>query len=536
MGQFSHVLDGNTKLNDAYRNLRDSVREGVQAIINENQLMVTAIKQTLDQYEKELDTHATRVASLEKQMTDNLKTIADIKFDIKLSNMGDAEKYNALVQRGTELVTEMAKVKADAAIKGNQADDSVIKKQQELFDSATSVARQIESMGKDGPDAIVKKSNADAAAIQLLDAASAQSSGILQDGVTKERAAMTGLSDSITKMKTALQETTDLMEKLSEVKLDYPNIFDVESLQTAFTNIQKIVTDNKLHVDVDTQGAMDRLRTEMNNVHTQSVHTVQPNMTEFDAAMQRARDTQTGSVHTVRPDTAAVDAALERLRNSNTSSTHTVYVQQVQTNAQGGLIGLKLAGGGAPSWGNAQPIAGIVHGPGSETSDSIPAMLSRGEFVVRAAAVRKWGTDFMHAINAGMMPSIPLPRYAAGGLVAGNAQSGGQGGHGQMSYGDKTRNTGWMAVRYSNRARIGVNLLAPYQDAKRIEATLFVPYGDASSSSKNSNAITARIVFPWNTRTAFSTQTTIPWRLLNQVGDSQVLVWDNQARKEIRSR
>jgi TP901 family phage tail tape measure protein len=42
---------------------------------------------------------------------------------------------------------------------------------------------------------------------------------------------------------------------------------------------------------------------------------------------------------------------------------------------------------------------GFVSGPGSSTSDSIPAMLSNGEFVVRASAVRTYGVDFLNALN-----------------------------------------------------------------------------------------------------------------------------------------
>ena len=148
-----------------------------------------------------------------------------------------------------------------------------------------------------------------------------------------------------------------------------------------------------------------------------------------DKDLTRLKNTVTDSNHIVNPNTTEVDEALNRLRNSNTYSTHTIYVQQVQTNALGGLIGARLAGGGAPNWGSAKQAAGMVHGPGDETSDSIPAMLSRGEFVVRAAAVRKWGADFMHAINAGILPSISIPQYAAGGLVAGNANAAAQGSH-----------------------------------------------------------------------------------------------------------
>ena len=55
---------------------------------------------------------------------------------------------------------------------------------------------------------------------------------------------------------------------------------------------------------------------------------------------------------------------------------------------------------------------GLIRGPGTDTSDSIPAMLSANEFVMKAKAVRKFGSNFMHMINSGI-----LPKFADGGLV-----------------------------------------------------------------------------------------------------------------------
>ena len=55
---------------------------------------------------------------------------------------------------------------------------------------------------------------------------------------------------------------------------------------------------------------------------------------------------------------------------------------------------------------------GHIRGPGTGTSDSILARLSNGEFVMRAAAVRKYGPDFMAKLNG-----LRLPGYASGGLI-----------------------------------------------------------------------------------------------------------------------
>jgi len=53
---------------------------------------------------------------------------------------------------------------------------------------------------------------------------------------------------------------------------------------------------------------------------------------------------------------------------------------------------------------------GKVLGPGTSTSDSIPALLSDGEYVIKASSVAKYGTETMDALNAG--------RFADGGLAS----------------------------------------------------------------------------------------------------------------------
>lgn len=49
---------------------------------------------------------------------------------------------------------------------------------------------------------------------------------------------------------------------------------------------------------------------------------------------------------------------------------------------------------------------GLVTGPGSNTSDSIPARLSNNEFVIQANAVKHYGADFMNALNSMKIPML----------------------------------------------------------------------------------------------------------------------------------
>lgn len=75
---------------------------------------------------------------------------------------------------------------------------------------------------------------------------------------------------------------------------------------------------------------------------------------------------------------------------------------------------------GAPGINNPDWIyragGGPVFGPGTSTSDSIPTMLSNREYVIKAAAVEKYGVGFMNAIN-----SMRVPKFASGGQVGGGS-------------------------------------------------------------------------------------------------------------------
>jgi hypothetical protein len=138
---------------------------------------------------------------------------------------------------------------------------------------------------------------------------------------------------------------------------------------------------------------------------TQSEHRIEADASQAQKEKASLKG-DTESRHRVDGDTSAAQRAIRELER-DTSSTHTVYVREVKRNATGGLIG--LAAGGFPR------RRGRIHGPGTETSDSIPSMLSRGEYVIRASSVRKYGAAFFDRLNRGLIKDIP--RFAAGGPV-----------------------------------------------------------------------------------------------------------------------
>ena len=138
-----------------------------------------------------------------------------------------------------------------------------------------------------------------------------------------------------------------------------------------------------------------------------------------------------GNIEAVRRALNALDG-----KTANTYTTnHILTIRETRavyntvgrpTKGEGGVS--KYARGGRvrgyASGGEVQmfPDGGYVDGPGSSTSDSIlalmgsgmPARVSATEYVMRAAAVAKYGVRFMDAVNSGQ---LRLPGFAKGGKL-----------------------------------------------------------------------------------------------------------------------
>lgn len=83
--------------------------------------------------------------------------------------------------------------------------------------------------------------------------------------------------------------------------------------------------------------------------------------------------------------------------------------------------------------GPGRAYGGPIYGPGTSTSDSIPARLSHGEYVIRASSVRKYGMGIFDQLNRG------VARFATGGPV-GRRSGGGGSGSGIMELGPHSLN------------------------------------------------------------------------------------------------
>ena len=121
----------------------------------------------------------------------------------------------------------------------------------------------------------------------------------------------------------------------------------------------------------------------------------------------------------IQQSSSGVKTSLEELSGSATSAKRAL--DTIATSAVSIPSGQGSKGQGHKDGGLIRKFStgGNVKGEGTSTSDSIPAMLSNGEFVVKASAVRKYGTGFLNAVNNGNFTKLHMPvaRFADGGSV-----------------------------------------------------------------------------------------------------------------------
>lgn len=151
---------------------------------------------------------------------------------------------------------------------------------------------------------------------------------------------------------------------------------------------------------------------------------VDPMAASFNAAF---KDGLTGLFEDVISRAKSARDAFADFGRSVLATIEKILAQRLAEKLLGGLTGGSGEGaGGTGGWVSAGlklfgfATGGLVRGPGTATSDSIPARLSAGEYVVRADAVRRLGVGFLDTLNGlRAQPGVVAGRmaFAAGGLV-----------------------------------------------------------------------------------------------------------------------
>jgi phage-related minor tail protein len=210
----------------------------------------------------------------------------------------------------------------------------------------------------------------------------------------------------------------DLDKALAEKEYLLKIQADLQEAEKKLQQYEQLLKEGKtLPVDADVskaKEALDKLKTyaDQNSQFELKVATekAQAAITNVEGMIKALDRIQTESQHQVSTNADAARSEIMSLNGANTSSTHTIYVTKVETNATGGLVGggvRRFADGGAVAPAFPRMSGGSV--PGSGHHDTVPRTLDAGAFVIRKAAVQKYGGGALSRLANG------VARFAVGG-------------------------------------------------------------------------------------------------------------------------
>ena len=355
-----------------------------------------------------------RRRSMTQEQADNDRAAQAYELQMKARaalREGDFEKARDYAQRSMQLYEQVANSRnqESTAISGIRSAQEIlnqtIDKEKEAHRGAAAAAAEAAKTMQQGMADVQAKLDATVEALRGL------ANAKINLSTEEASAALQKLSELLPPRDYLFQVKADLAEAEQKI-LDYrKNVGE----QNATVNVTATIDEAQKALDglkeyADTAGAIDL------KMKTDSADTA---LSAFRTRIETLNTLKTESQHTVESNADEVIRYLdEKLNNHNTSSTHTVYVQQVDQRAGGGMVGVaryarggsvgvrRFAGGGA-AW----PLLrnGVVPGVGNQ--DSEPYRLQAGSYVIKKAAVQKYGISALGRIAGS------VARFADGGLV-----------------------------------------------------------------------------------------------------------------------
>ena len=327
-------------------------------------------------------------------------------------------------QQATDLMRQADQLRAELAQKAKDADAQAAQGKQGVRDAIDRI-RQSEEILNQTLDAEAKAHQT-----------AARSAITARDEIQRTLTETTRQIDDITaKLKDGLKVTldaditrfdkaiADLDKALAEKEYLLQIQADLQEAEKKLKEYEQLLKEGKtLPVDADVskaKEALDKLKAyaDQNAQFELKVATekAQAAITNVDGMIKALDRIQTESQHQVASNVGAVRAEIDSLNGRNTSSTHTIYVTKVETNATGGLVGgvRRFADGGAVAPAFPRMSGGSV--PGSGHHDTVPRTLDAGAFVIRKAAVQKYGSGALSRLANRAVGGVA--HFAKGGPV-----------------------------------------------------------------------------------------------------------------------
>lgn len=406
---------------------------------------LTAYRQHVDALNAEANRHLAEIQRIEEQKRLLTQSTADRIRELQRSTMSDYEAY----QDKQTQIAQLQKQARDALADGEFA------KAKDYSKQAADLAGQTASAVKQGDQEVVTQKEAvdraikaiqesEKLTIQALDAEAQAHKKAAADATSARESIETVLRqtesqiDSITaklkdSLKLSIEADTSKFEKaladldkaLAEKERLITIKADLEDAKKKLLEYEQLLKEGKtLPVDADTTKAQEALRRlsdyakQNANVELQvTTDKAQASIQNVQKMLNALSDIQTQSQHTVNTNADAARSQILSLNGMNTSSTHTIYVQRVEQNAVGGLVGAARFAEGGPVAGGFMPMRG-GRVPGTGTGDTVPRLLEAGSFVLRKDAVRHYGQNLLARFAEGGPVGTPR-RLGRGGFLWG---------------------------------------------------------------------------------------------------------------------
>lgn len=319
-------------------------------------------------------------------------------------------------QQATDLMRQAEQLRAELAQKAKDADAQAAQGKQGVREAIDRI-RQSEEILNQTLDAEAKAHQT-----------AARSALSARDEIQRTLSETTRQIDDITaKLKDGLKVTLDadtarfdkaiddLDKALAEKEYLLQIQADLQEAEQKLKEYEQLLKEGKtLPVDADVskaKEALDKLKTyaDQNAQFELKVATekAQAAITNVEGMINALGRIQTESRHAINHNADAARAEVMSLNGMHTTSTHTIYVTKVETNAIGGLVGSgtsggvrRFADGGAVVPSFPRLSGGSV--PGSGHHDTVPRTLDAGAFVIRKAAVQKYGAGRLAALTRGI--------------------------------------------------------------------------------------------------------------------------------------
>jgi len=358
-----------------------------------------------------------------------------------------------------QLMRQAETLRAEIAQKSQAADQAAVQSKNEVAGAIGAIRTSEELLNKtlDAESAAHQKAAQSAiTAREQIQQTLTQTETQIDQITTKLK---DGLKVTIDADKTRFdQAIADLDKALAEKEFLLKIQADLQEAEKKLQEYEQLLKEGKtLPVDADVskaKEALDKLKTyaDQNSQVELKVATekAQAAITNVEGMIKALDRIQTESRHQVSTNAEAARSEIMSLNGANTSSTHTIYVQRVEVNATGGLVGRGIqhfAEGGAVAPAFPRMTGGTV--PGSGHHDTVSRTLDAGAFVIRKAAVQKYGA----LIRA----------FAGGGIVN-------SGSEGVAGAGDVARYEAAVEVARAELEKLKSDLVAYLQERSKIKS------------------------------------------------------------------